>query len=547
MNPTHAIAAQAAPLHTAERLARDAAFYQAMKAHDARFDGRFYVGVTSTKIYCRPICRVRLPLRKNCTFHPSAAAAEVAGFRPCLKCRPELAPGLAAIASPAGLARAAAVLLEDARNAGLTLPALAQRVGVTGRHLRRIFAAEFGVAPIQYAQTQRMLLAKRLLTDTTLAVTEVAFAAGFSSVRRMNALFASRYGFAPTRLRHAAKTSAALPADSSAGIGLLVSYRAPFDWAGLLDFFAARAIPGVERIAQGRYQRVLRLPGAGASAAGAKATLGWLDIGDCTEKSALDVKLSGNLVPHLSTVLALVRRVFDLHMEPAEVYAALGAATPGFTLSLHNPGLRLPGAFDAFELAMRAILGQQITVQAARTLATRVVRRLQTPPLLASAESRLGVTSKPKEPNNGEMANFPNTAFPSAAQIGALGTIELCALGIVSARAQAMIDMAQFFNSDAFDAASRLGAPALITALCQIKGIGPWTANYIAMRALSWPDAWPPRDVVVQNALHLANNPAGQRQADTISQHWRPWRSYAVLHLWAMAARGARPTLHKEQ
>jgi AraC family transcriptional regulator, regulatory protein of adaptative response / DNA-3-methyladenine glycosylase II len=482
--------------------------YQAMKSHDARFDGRFFVGVASTKIYCRPICRVKLPLFKNCSFHPSAAAAESAGFRPCLKCRPELAPGFAASEASTTLARTAARLIEDAV-AGVgklddDLSTIANRIGVTDRHLRRIFQSEFGVSPVQYAQTQRLLLAKRLLTDTALPVANVAFASGFSSVRRMNTLFAERYGFAPTRLR---KETDETPSANSGGqfFTFNLSYRPPYDWDWMLSFFEKRAIPSVEAVVDGSYRRILRFARDGES-----AITGWLQVRHAPTKNSLEIMLSPAFAPVLAGVLAHVKRVFDLHADPAEISSVLAS------LANDAAGVRLPGAFDGFELAVRAVLGQQVTVKAARTLAMRFVAA------------------------HGEAVTFDaippfddlNYVFPTAQKVAALTQDDIAKLGIVSARANAIIAIAKKVGSGELDLSPNASLEAASVALQSIKGIGPWTAHYIAMRALSWPDAFPPQDVALLNALGLPNTAKGQREADAIAEAWRPWRSYAVMHLW---------------
>jgi AraC family transcriptional regulator, regulatory protein of adaptative response / DNA-3-methyladenine glycosylase II len=471
------------------------ACYQAMKAHDTRFDGRFFVGVSSTHIYCRPICRVRLPMQKNCTFHPSAAAAEAAGFRPCLRCRPELAPGFAATEASAKLARTAARMIEDGVANDVDLSSVAQKIGVTDRHLRRIFSEEFGVSPVQYAQTHRLLLAKRLLTDTRLAVAEVAFASGFSSVRRMNTLFAERYGFSPTRLRKEGKENDA--PDQTDALTFVLPYRPPYDWARVLAFFEMRAIPGVESVADGAYRRVIRV---------ADARIGWLEVSDLPKRNALQLHFSSQLASSTQAVLSRTKQVFDVAADPQEIALALGELATG------AHGLRLPGAFDGFELAMRAILGQQVTVKAARTLATRFVDAFGEP-----VETPFAALTR---------------AFPLPAKVATLTRDDIGRLGIVGARAEAMIAIAQAVSSTALVLSGGTEPVQAIEALRAIKGIGPWTAHYIAMRALAWPDAWPPQDVALLNAMNLPNTAKGQREADVMAEAWRPWRSYAVLHTW---------------
>ncbi len=480
------------------------ACYQALKAHDTRFDGRFFVGVSSTHIYCRPICRVRMPMQKNCGFYPSAAAAEAAGFRPCLKCRPELAPGFAATEAGAKLARAAALLIEDGVANDVDLAGVAARVGVTDRHLRRIFSEEFGVSPVQYAQTHRLLLAKRLLTDTTLPVADVAFASGFSSVRRMNALFAERYRFSPTRLRKEGQTvpeheTRQTKSGEMDSLTFVLPYRPPYDWERVLAFFERRAVPGVETHADGIYRRMIRVDGA-------TPMVGWLEVSHLPKRNALQLRFSAALAQATQSVLSRTKQVFDVAADPQEISTALGALAEG------APGLRLPGAFDGFELCLRAILGQQVTVKAARTLATRFVDAFGAP--IVTPFSDLTRT------------------FPTADRVAQLTRDDIARLGIVGQRAEAMIAIAQAVTSGKLILHGTAEPAQTIDALREIKGIGPWTAHYIAMRALAWPDAWPPQDVALLNAMNLPNTAKGQREADVIAETWRPWRSYAVLHTW---------------
>ncbi|HUN69464.1 MAG TPA: AlkA N-terminal domain-containing protein, partial [Burkholderiales bacterium] len=332
--------------------------YRALRAHDARFDGRFFVAVSSTRIYCRPVCTVKPPRRENCRFYPSAAAAESAGYRPCLRCRPELAPGNASVDATTRLAQAAASLIEDRTLEGDGLDAVAARLGITDRHLRRAFGAEFGVSPVEFAQTQRLLLAKRLLTDTRMPVTEVAYASGFGSLRRFNALFRQRYRLQPSQLRrhmhHGAPGSAA-----SDALHFELSFRPPYDWNAISAFLGARAIAGVEAVEEGVYRRTVR------ALVDRKEHQGWIEIAMASRKPALRITVSASLAKALPPVLSRVKALMDLACHPADVAQALGALAKG------HPGLRVPGAFDGFEVAVRAILGQQVTVTAARTVAGR--------------------------------------------------------------------------------------------------------------------------------------------------------------------------------
>ena len=342
--------------------------YAAVKNNDARLDGKFFVGVKSTGIYCRSVCKARTPREDNCVFFETAAQAEEAGFRPCLLCRPELAPGVAPVDAGSALARRAARRIEEGREGEETLSALAQALGVSDRHLRRVFEEEYHVSPVQYRQTSRLLLAKRLLTDTDLPVTEVALAAGFQSLRRFNALFQSRYRMAPTDLRKRRRS----PPQAAEQVTLELRYRPPYRWEAFLDFLKLRAIPGVEKVEAGAYLRTV-----GLWQGEAKHT-GWLRGEHRPEKEALAVTLSASLLPVLPQVLSRVKHLFDLYCEPERVYEALQSMndlSPG----LCRPGTRLPGCFDSFEMSVRAVLGQQITVKAATTLAGRIAQRLGTP------------------------------------------------------------------------------------------------------------------------------------------------------------------------
>ncbi len=336
-----------------------ASCYRALATHDARFDGRFFVGVATTGIYCRPVCRARTPRAANCRFFRSAAAAEVAGYRPCLRCRPELAPGSAAADATARLAQAAVALIDDGVPDEGGVEALAARLGVTSRHLRRIFATTFGVSPVEYAQTHRLLLAKRLLTDTALPVTDIAFASGFRSVRRFNALFHARYRLAPAALRRHA-----LVAATPAPLRFEIAYRPPYDWPAMLEFLARRAIPGVEEVGPHGYVRTLRLAHDGREHAG------WIAVTPARGRDALKVELAPTLARVVPSVLARVRHAFDTNCDPHAVVAVLGDLAAG------APGLRVPGTVDGFELAVRVVLGQQVSVASARTLLARLVRAL---------------------------------------------------------------------------------------------------------------------------------------------------------------------------
>jgi AraC family transcriptional regulator of adaptative response / DNA-3-methyladenine glycosylase II len=461
--------------------------YRALVTHDTRFDGRFFVGVGTTGIYCRPVCTARTPHRHNCSFFPSAAAAEAGGFRPCLRCRPELAPGYAAVDANRRLAQSAARLIEDGRLQDASLADLAGELAVTDRHLRRVFQQEFGVSPVEYSQTQRLLLAKRLLTDTDLAVLEVAMASGFASLRRFNDLFRTRYRMTPGDLRRARARRA--PAER---LAFDLAYRPPYDWPAMLAFLGKRAIAGVEAIDGRRYRRTIRI---------GKST-GCIEVAPSPKRAALRVVASASLASVLPALLARAKCLFDLACRPDEIAAALGP------LAAANPGLRLPGAVDGFEVAVRAILGQQVSVGAATTIAGRFARAF------------------------GEAIETPyaglDILFPAPAAICALSDGEVARVGIIASRARAIVALARAVDSGALRLEPSADVDATLAALTALPGIGPWTAQYIAMRALAWPDAFPHPDVAALKAMRMASS----RHALAAAEAWRPWRAYAVIHLW---------------
>lgn len=466
--------------------------YQALVAHDARFDGVFFVGVSTTGIYCRPVCRAKTPRRTSCTFYANAAAAEEAGFRPCLRCRPELAPGRARCDAMDTLARRAASRIEDGALNEQSVAELAQGLGSSERHLRRSVEKTFGVSPVALAQTHRLLLAKRLLTDTELPVTEIAFASGFSSLRRFNALFVERYRLNPSGLRR--RVGAAYPAT----LECLLPARAPLESAALLRFLGARAIPGVEQVEDGIYRRTLRVG----------KHMGWLTASFVEGKDTLRVEVSASLAPALGQVLARVKRLFDLDADPGSIVGTLSADSYLKPLVEQAPGLRLPGSMDGFEQAVRAVLGQQVSVAAARTLAGRIVETF------------------------GEPIETPyptlNHLFPTPLRIAELDEAAFSGLGITGARIRTLRRLAELVATKALVLKPGVDVEKTIETLLTIPGIGPWTAQYIALRALHWPDAFPNGDLGLLHALNETDAKLLQERAEC----WRPWRGYAVMHLW---------------
>lgn len=464
--------------------------YPALVARDARFDGHWFVAVRSTGIYCRPVCRARTPLARNCQFFRLAAGAESAGYRPCLKCRPELAPrAFSAVEATRSLAAAARARLDAGLDGSLT--ELAERLGVSGRHLRRIFQQQIGVSPQQYMQTQRLLLAKQLLTDSELGVADIAQRAGFGSARAFHHAWQAQYRLAPTALRKGA------PPSARGAESLHLAFRPPYAADTLLRFMAARAVADVEWVdVAGRLlRRNLRL---GAAA-------GQVEL--CFESTRVRVRASASLWRHTALLLACLRQWLDLEADPLAIADHLHRA--GLTL---EAGLRLPGCPDRFELAVRALLGQQVTVAAARTLATRLVARYGEE--LPRAE-RL-------QPDG------PARLFPHHTVLAHAGEQALAGLGMPASRARAVSELAKAWPGLAFATCS--GSPqAAEHALQQLPGIGPWTAAYMLMRGWPWPDQFLPGDVVLKKRLALREQPLDVGAC-------APYRSYAVLHLWNQAA-----------
>ncbi|NMM11021.1 MAG: helix-turn-helix domain-containing protein [Polaromonas sp.] len=483
--------------------------YLALKARDARFDGCFFTGVTSTGIYCRPVCSVRTPKRENCRFFRHAAQAEQAGFRPCLRCRPELAPHSVVWSIQDAsymLAHQAARLLDQPDGWSDATPSvnkLAARLGVSDRHVRRIFEAHFGVSPLQYLQTRRLHTAKQLLADTNLPITQVALMSGFASLRRFNASFVAHYQLNPSQLRRQGADRGGN--GNGNGTTIRLGYRPPYDVAALLYFFSQRCIKAIEFIAADAEQpgiaRTFRVESEGTVHAG------WLHASFDEARSQLVLRVSDSLREVLPLVIFRVRALFDLDADPTAINSVLHNAFPA------GDGLRVPGALDGYELAVRAVLGQQITVAAARTLAQRLVDRFGEP--ISTPWAQLTHL-------------FPVPAVLAAASGDALGQ-----LGIVKQRQAAIVGLAQAVTEKRLQLHGAADINATVATLKALPGIGDWTAQYIAMRALRWPDAFPAADVALQKALGVQHlkNPA--KHAEQASLAWKPWRSYAVVRAWS--------------
>ena len=489
----------------------DDACYRAIQTRDARFDGRLFIGVKTTGIYCRPICPARTPKRENVTFHPTAAAAQEAGFRPCLRCRPETSPDLGAWRGTSNTVTRALTLIEAGALDEADVDALAARLGVGERQLRRLFRQHLGASPIAVAQTRRVLLAKQLIHETRLPMVEVAMASGFGSVRRFNETFQQLYDRPPIALRR----SSAEEQSAAGAVTLKLSYRPPYDWDAMMSFLALRAIPGVEMVRDGVYARTIAIG----------ADRGALTV-QRAEGDRLSVMVRFPRLQALPAIIARVRRVFDLAADPTTIGAHLSQDPVLAPLVAARPGLRVPGAWDGFELGIRAILGQQITVPAAIVLAGRLTR---------DYGERL---PEPVPGFEGLTRVFPSAERLAEADLSTL-PMPRARSGSLSALARAAVADPDLFGArgDLDDAVLRLRA---------LPGIGEWTAQYIAMRQLREPDAFPAADIGLMRAMADAEG-LRPTAAELLAhaEHWRPWRAYAAQHLWASDPHPTKPAKDK--
>ncbi|MDJ0608859.1 MAG: AlkA N-terminal domain-containing protein [Kiloniellales bacterium] len=500
-------------------------------ARDRRFDGRFFVGVVTTGIFCRPVCPVRPPKAENVRFYPSAAAAAEAGFRPCLRCRPESAPGTPAwLGTEATVARALRLIEEGALDGsareGGSVECLAARLGLGARQLRRLFRRHLGASPLGVAQTRRLLFAKSLLTDTALPLAEVAEAAGFGSLRRFNAALKRAYGRPPGQLRRASRGAAAATSGDGAAaaepLRLALPLREPYAWPGLLGYLEARATPGVEAVAGGAYRRSLTLDGEPA----------WVAVTRPSAEPALRLEVSTPGARGLLTLVNRLRRMFDTDADPQEIAAHLGRDAVLSDLVAARPGLRLPGAWDGFELGVRAILGQQVTVKGATTLAGRLAAAFGAP--MDSPEvwgpNAWGLTRR-----------FPTPACLAECDPGVVG--------LPKARARAIRAFAAAVRDGALAFDGSQSARELAAALTALPGIGRWTADYITLRALGDPDAFPAGDLGLIRAARRLGIADDESSLRTRAEAWRPWRAYAAQYLWLsdLAAPDAKPARRTER
>jgi AraC family transcriptional regulator of adaptative response / DNA-3-methyladenine glycosylase II len=476
------------------------ACYRALRTRDPRFDGRFFTAVRSTGVYCRPICPARTPRMENCWFVPCAAAAQEAGFRPCLRCRPEASPGTPAwLGTSASVSRALRLIAEGALDRG-AVDDLATRLGIGERHLRRLFATHLGASPVAVAQTRRVLFAKQLLDQTTLPMSQVALASGFSSIRRFNDAMSRSYARPPSALRRARGSASA--ADGST-LELLLPYRPPFHWEAITAYLEPRAIPGVETVRRGVYRRTVRVPEGH----------GRIEVRAAKEPNHLRARLWLSSPASLIDVNERLHRLFDLSADPHEIGAHLRRDPLLRSAVDAQPGVRVPGAWDGFEIAVRVVLGQQVSVKGATTLAGRLVaaygEALPDDPGCDAGESEF---------------LFPTPEVLARARLARIGLTRARASAISGlARAVANGDVALDGTRDPEETRTRLGA---------LPGIGPWTVELIAMRALREPDAYPASDLGLQRALGRNGALASTREVASASAAWSPWRAYAAMLLW---------------
>ncbi|MBT8079918.1 MAG: helix-turn-helix domain-containing protein [Gammaproteobacteria bacterium] len=490
---------------SAERSQQQHEIYErARLARDARFDGQFYIGVKTTGIYCRPICPANAPKSENVEFYPSAAAASEAGFRPCLRCRPECAPGTPAWSGTSTTVRRGLRLIAGGALDDGNVERLAERLGVTSRHMRRLFTHHLGASPLAVAHTQRLHFAKRLIDETDLSMQHIAGAAGYGSVRRFNDAFKNTYGRSPRELRKAGEPERVN--DAAAPLNVRLPYRQPFDWHAQLRFWADRATPGVETVVDDTYWRTLSIDGEHAV----------ISVRPAQQDGYLSLGLQGVDTSRLFEIVQSAREVFDLDAPIAEIASVLAADDVLQKALRANPGVRVPGAWDGFELTVRAVLGQQISVKAATTLAGRIAARYGEPLQLKYPEASVNLARIFPTPDKLRRARLNN-------------------MGLVTSRAETIRRIAAVVADGqlTFDAAQE--PQDFVATLKSIRGVGDWTAQYVAMRALKNPDAFPASDLGLLKSIDRSQRvtPANLEQR---AESWRPWRAYAALLLWGSLA-----------
>ena len=480
---------------------------RARLSRDARFDGRFFIAVVTTGIYCRPVCPVRLPKAQNVRFMPTAAAAAEAGFRPCLRCRPEASPGTPAwLGTSATVSRALRLIGDGALDAG-NVDDLASKLGIGARHLHRLFLRHLGASPVAVAQTRRLHFAKKLLDETELSMSEVALSSGFGSVRRFNAVLRATYDRSPSELRARAQRGRRLAVGD--GFRFRLPYRAPFAWDELVAFLALRATPGVECVEAHRYRRSIAVDGV----------VGTIEVAPVDGEDCLSLLVGTPGSPSLLRIAERVKRIFDLGADPCEIDAQLSSDATLSPLVKARPGLRVPGAWDPFELAVRAILGQQVSVRGATTLAGRLAERCG-------------------QEVEGAAAGAPARVFPTPELVC---EADLAGLGLTGARERSIRALARAVCEGELRLDTGCPLDERVSQLTRIPGIGAWTAHYVAMRGLGEPDAFPVGDLgLAKAAAARGAPPLGAKALGECAEAWRPWRAYAAMHLWSSGRAGGR-------
>jgi AraC family transcriptional regulator of adaptative response / DNA-3-methyladenine glycosylase II len=475
------------------------ALERARLSRDPRFDGKFFIAVTSTGIYCRPVCPAPTSKHDNVRYYPTAAAAAEAGFRPCLRCRPEAAPGTPAWLGTSAVVRRALRMIQDGALDEMSVDELAARVGIGPRHLHRLFKQHVGASPIAVAQTRRLHFAKRLLDETDLPITQVALASGFGSLRRFNFVFKKTYGRAPRDLRKLRRNGHTPPPQDE--VVLKLAFRPPYDWEQVRAFLATRAVPCVERVDERGYARTIRVADGHAMVC----------VRPLENENALELRVRGAPSDALFSISSTARRMFDLAADPEDTARAFQSDPLLAPLVRLRPGLRIPGAWDPFECAVRAVLGQQVSVAAARTLAARLVERV----------------GEKIEPGQAALTHL----FPSPP---ALASADLTGLGLTGARIAALKALAEACLEGRVDFGASV--EEVTKAIASLPGFGSWTAQYVALRALGEPDAFPTGDLVLRRMAGTPERPLSARELELRAQAWRPWRGYAVIHLWRAAS-----------
>lgn len=470
------------------------ACYEALRSRDRRFDGRFFTGVLTTGIYCRPICPALTPRFENVRFFRCAAAAEENGFRPCKRCRPETAPGTPSWAGTSTTVKRALRLIAEGGLDGEGVEGFAAKLGIGARHMRRLFHEELGASPLSVAETHRIHFARKLLDSTDWPVNRLALLSGFGSVRRFNDAIRSTFGHPPTQLRKMNEGGG--PTKS---LCLRIPYMPPYDWDAILQWFEARAVPSLEMVCDGAYRRTFELGGA----------RGILEVRHDPRAKCLEVLLPAQVTASLIPLAEKIRRQFDCGSVPHQIAAHLRRDPILAPLVSRRPGLRVPGAFCLFELSVRAILGQQVSVRAARTFAEGLVRTFG-------------------DPLPGDTSGFTHL-FPDPSR---LMRADLSRIGITRARASTIHAVAAAFCDGRIDLSQNTELDEFVGRFAAIPGLGPWTAQYIAMRGAGEPDAFPSGDLWLRRAASTTKNPLTSRELESRSTAWRPWRAYAAMHLW---------------